>query len=148
LRWEPGSIILPRKRAALMAMSRSLFCALIPAVALPLVACGPTTWGEDAAMRAYVEHHLDAWRGVRSERIIERFGAPDSETALGDGERVLVYRRRQPVLRVLDCEVDFRVGSTGRVAAAQCSGNAEQCRMLLNPATRYSPSRPAPVVIR
>jgi hypothetical protein len=116
-------------------------------MALPLMACGPTTWGEDVASRAYVEHHLDAWRGVPSEKIVERFGAPDSETVLSDGERMLVYRRRQPVLRLLDCEVDFRVGSTGRVTAAQCLGHAEQCRMLLNPATRYSPTMPASAVL-
>jgi hypothetical protein len=110
---------------------------LLPATALLLAACGPTTWGEDAAMRAYVDHHLDGWKGVRSERLVERFGAPDGEKALDDGDRLLVYRRRQPVLRVLDCEVDFRIGLAGRIMDAQCLGPAEQCRMLLNPATRY-----------
>jgi hypothetical protein len=121
-----------------MAMAPLRF--LTPGTALFLAACAPTTWGEDAAMRAYVDRHLDAWSGLRSEHVLQRFGAPDDEMALGDGDRLLIYRRRHTVVRYLDCEVDFRVGSTGRIAAAQCVGNAGECRMLLNPATRYSPS--------
>jgi hypothetical protein len=99
-------------------------------------------------MRAYVDRHLDAWTGVRAEQVLQRFGAPEDDVVLPGGDRVLTYRRRQPVLKVLDCAVDFRIGATGRVTAARCSGPAEQCRMLLNPATRYSPSGPAPVGLR
>jgi hypothetical protein len=111
----------------------------IPVAALLLAGCV----AEDAGMRAYVGRHLDAWKGVDAERVVERFGAPDGEEALDDGGRLLVYRRRQPVLRLLDCEIDFRVGSRGTITDAQCVGPAEQCRMLLNPATRNAPSSPA-----
>ncbi len=117
---------------------------LAPAAALVVAGCGAVA--EDAGTRAYVERHLDAWTGARSEHIVQRFGAPDDEAVLADGERVLTYRRTQPVLRALSCEVSH-VGAAGTITAARCSGPADQCLMLLNPATRYSPSRPSPARI-
>jgi hypothetical protein len=80
--------------------------------------------------RVQLDHYLDGWVGVSSDRLIETLGAPGGDARLSNGDRMLTWQTSAPNDAAC-CTLDFRVDAAGNIAHYAYKGQVWECQQFL-----------------